>query len=87
MKVILHKSTTDTKTDDSKLVTTDTVYVSPDGGDTNCRPLWAFPDKFATYHLEACVYSSSAQEKPINCAGSFDYHQHRSIERPLERKS
>jgi hypothetical protein len=31
-----------------------------------------FPNKFATYHLDACIYSSSAPEKPINCAGSFD---------------
>jgi hypothetical protein len=125
-------STTDTKTDDSKLVTTDTVYLSPDGGDTNepfpkpnveydfCvdvanagelpsgsffvrfnlsgdqdPPLdldfsqdagldagasvkavvhfGQFPNKFGTYHLEACIYSSSAPEKPINCAGSFDF--------------
>jgi len=124
-------SNSDTKTDDSKLVTTDTVYVSPDGGTTDeafpkpnveydfCvdvanagelpsgsffvrfnlsgdqdPPLdldfpqdarldagatvkavvhfGTFPNKFATYHLEACIYSSSAPEKPINCAGSFD---------------
>ena len=124
-------SASDTKTDDSKLVTTDTVYVSPDGGTTNeafpkpnveydfCvdvanagelpsgsffvrfnlsgdqdPPLdldfpqdagldagatvkavvhfGTFPNKFATYHLEACIYSSSAPETPINCAGSFD---------------
>jgi hypothetical protein len=125
-------STIDTKTDDSKLVTTDTGYVSPDGGDTNepfpkpnveydfCVDVASagelpsdsffvrfnlsgdqdppldldftqdagldagasakavvhfkqFPNKFATYHLEACIYSSSAPEKPINCAGSFDF--------------
>jgi len=124
-------STSDAKTDDSKLVTTDTVYVSPDGGTTDeafprpnveydfcvdvtngaqlpCGPFFvqfslggdqdppkdidfaqdagldagasvravvhfgAFPNKFATYHLEACIYSSSAPEKPLNCAGSFD---------------
>jgi hypothetical protein len=124
-------SASDTKTDDSKLVTTDTVYVSPDGGTTDeafpkpnveydfCvdvtntgelpsgsffvrfnlsgdqdPPLdldftqdagldagatvkavvhfGTFPNKFASYHLEACIYSSSAPEKPINCAGSFD---------------
>jgi len=124
-------STSDTKTDPSKLVTTDTVYVSPDGGTTdeafpkpnveydfcvdvtNAGELASgsffvrftlsgdqdppkdldftqddgldagasvkavvhfgtFPNKFATYHLEACIYSSSAPEKPINCAGSFD---------------
>jgi hypothetical protein len=120
-----------TKTDDSKLVTNDTVYVSPDGGTTDeafpkpdveydfCVdvtnggqlpsgpffvrftlsgdqdppldldfkqddgldagvPIKAvvhfgtFPNQFASYHLEACIYSSSAPEKPINCAGSFD---------------
>ena len=125
-------STSDTKTDDSKLVTTDTVYVSPDGGTTDeafpkpnveydfCvdvanagelpsgsffvrfnlsgdqdPPLdldftqdagldaratvkavvhfGTFPNKFATYHLEACIFSSSAPEKPINCAGSFEF--------------
>jgi hypothetical protein len=121
----------DTTTDNSKLVTTDTVYVSPDGGGTNeafPRPnveydfcvdvtntgqlpsgsffvqftlsgdqdppkeldfaqdagldagasvkavvhFGEFPNQFATYHLEACIYSSSAPERPINCAGSFD---------------
>ena len=31
-----------------------------------------FPNQFATYHLTACIFSSSAPEKPINCAGSFD---------------
>ena len=124
-------SNSDKNTDDSKLVTTDTVYVSPDGGTTDeafpkpnveydfCvdvanagelpsgsffvrfnlsgdqdPPLdldfkqdagldagvtvkavvhfGSFPNKFASYHLEACIYSSSAPEKPINCAGSFD---------------
>ena len=124
-------STPDAKTDDSKLVTTDTVYVSPDGGTTDeafpkpnveydfCVDVTnagelpsgsvfvrftlsgdqdppkdldftqddgldagasvkavvhfgTFPNKFATYHLEACIYSSSAPENPINCAGSFD---------------
>jgi hypothetical protein len=124
-------STPDAKTDDSRLVTTDTVYVSPDAGTTdeafpkanveydfcvdvsNAGELpsgsffvrftlsgdqdppkdleftqdqgldagasvkavvhfGTFPNKFATYHLEACIYSSSAPEKPINCAGSFD---------------
>src|SRR2546430_8492929 len=125
-------SASDTKTDDSKLVTTDTVYVSPDGGDTDeafpkpnveydfCvdvanagelpsgaffvrfnlsggedPPLdldftqgdgldaaatvkavvhfGMFPNKFVDYHLEACIYAKSAPEKPINCAGSFDF--------------
>jgi hypothetical protein len=124
-------STSDNKTDDSKLVTTDTVYVSPDGGTTNeafpkpnveydfcvdvtntgqlpSGPFFVqfslsgdqdppkdldfaqdagldagasvkgvvhfgtFPNKFGSYHLEACIYSPSAPEKPINCAGSFD---------------
>ena len=124
-------SNSDTKTDDSKLVTTDTVYVSPDRGDTDeafpkpnveydfcvdvtntgelpSRSFFVrftlsgdqdppkdldftqdagldtgakakavvhfgtFPNQFASYHLEACIYSSSAPEKPINCAGSFD---------------
>jgi hypothetical protein len=121
----------DTKTDGSKLVTTDTVYVSPDGGTTDkafpkpnvvydfCvgvtnagellsgpffvqfalsgdqdppkeldfaqdagldtgAPVKAavhfgtFPNQFASYHLEACIYSGSSPEKPINCTGSFD---------------
>jgi len=124
-------STDDGKTDNSKLVTTDTVYVSADGGTTNepfpkpnveydfcvdvantgelpSGPFFVrfdlsgdqdppldldfkqddgldagaavkavvyfgkFPNQFATYHLEACIYSNSAPEKPINCAGSFD---------------
>jgi len=121
----------DDKTDNSKLVTTDTVYVSPDGGTTDepfpkpnveydfcvdvtnggqvsSGPFFVqfelsgdqdppknldfaqdagldagasvkavvhfgtFPNTFASYHLEACIYSPSAPEKPINCAGSFD---------------
>lgn len=124
-------SNSDDKTDNSKLVTTDTVYVSPDGGTTDepfpkpnveydfcvdvtnggqlpSGPFFVqfslsgdqdppkeldfaqdagldaaasvkavvhfgtFPNKFASYHLEACIYSPSAPEKPINCAGSFD---------------
>ena len=124
-------SASDAKTDPSKLITTDTVYVSADGGTTNeafPRPNVAygfcvdvtnggqlpsgpffvqfslsgdqdppedmdfaqdagldadasitavahfgtFPNKFASYHREACIYSPSAPEKPINCAGSFD---------------
>lgn len=124
-------SDSDNKTDNSKLVTTDTVYVSPDGGTTNeafpkpdveydfcvdvtnggqlpSGPFFVqftlsgdqdppkqidfpqdsgldagasvkavvhfgtFPNKFATYHLDACIYSSATPEKPINCAGSFD---------------
>ena len=110
-------SASDIKTDDSKLVTTDTVYVSPDGGTTDeafpkpnveydfCvrfnlsggqdPPLdldftqddgldaaatvkavvhfGRFPNEFIDYHLEACIYAKSAPEKPINCAGSFDF--------------
>ena len=125
-------SASDTKTDDSKLVTTDTVYVSPDGGTTDeafpkpnveydfcvdvanagelpSGPFFVrfnlsggqdppldldftqddgldagatvkavvdfgmFPNKFVDYHLEACIYAKSAPEKPINCAGSFDF--------------
>jgi len=120
-----------TKTDDSKLATDDTVYVSPDGGETDeafpkpnveydfcvdvtntgdlpSGPFFVrfnlsgdqdpsldfdftqddgldaeasvkavvhfgtFPNKFASYYLTACIFSSSAPEKPINCAGSFD---------------
>jgi hypothetical protein len=34
-KVNQHMDASGTKTDDSKLVTTDTVYVSPDGGTTD----------------------------------------------------
>lgn len=119
-----------TKTDNSKLVATDTVYVSPDGGTTNeafpapnveydfcvdvanagdlpSGPFFVrftlsgdqdppinldfaqdagldngasvkavvhfgtFANQFATYQLDACIYSTSAPEKPINCAGSF----------------
>jgi len=124
-------SDSDAKTDPSKLVATDTVFVSPDGGVTDeafpkqgveydfcvdvvnsgelsSGPFFVrfnlsgdqdpaldldfaqddgldanasvkavvhfgtFPNTFATYHLTACVYSSSAPEKPIHCAGSFD---------------
>jgi len=120
-----------TKTDDSKLATDDTVYVSADGGETDeafpkpnveydfcvdvtntgdlpSGPFFVrfnlsgdqdpsldfdftqddgldaeasvkavvhfgtFPNKFASYYLTACIFSSSAPEKAINCAGSFD---------------
>lgn len=125
-------STTDSKTYDSPLVTTDTVFVSPDGGTTDeafpkpdteydfciniankgtlpSGPFLArfnlsgdqdppldldfeqepgldagatalavvhfgkFPNQFANYHLTACIYSKSAPEKAINCAGAFDF--------------
>jgi hypothetical protein len=32
-----------------------------------------FPNKSVLYHLNACIFSSSAPEKPINCAGQFDF--------------
>jgi hypothetical protein len=32
-----------------------------------------FPNQFLSYHLTACIYSASAPEKPINCAGTFDF--------------
>jgi hypothetical protein len=122
----------DAKTDDSKLVTADTVFVSPDGGTTGealpkpdteydfcvnianrarlrSGPFFArfnlsgdqdppldldfeqgdwldagatafavvhfkkFPNQFANYLLIACIYSKSAPEKAINCAGAFDF--------------
>jgi len=31
-----------------------------------------FPNKFAVYHLTACIYSKSAPETAINCAGPYD---------------
>ena len=30
-----------------------------------------FPNKFATCDLTACIYSTSAPEKAINCAGDY----------------
>lgn len=52
----------DAKTDDSKLVTTDTVYVSPDGGTTD----EAFPKPSVEYDF--CVDVANAGELP---SGSF----------------
>jgi len=125
-------STPDDKTDNTQLATTDTVFVSPDGGTTNepfpkpdveydfCVPVanagklpsgpfyvrftlsgdqdpavdldfpqddgldaeatvqavvhfGKFPNQFLSYHLSACIYSPSAPDKPINCAGTFDF--------------
>jgi hypothetical protein len=122
----------DKKTDNTKLVATDTVYVSPDGGTTNeafpaqgveydfcvdvsntadlpSGPFYvhftlsgdqnppfeqdfkqdagldagqsvkavvhfgSFPNEFKDYLLEACIFSPSAPEKSINCAGTFDF--------------
>ena len=51
-------STPETKTDDSKLVTTDTVYVSPDGG-TNDE---TFPKPNVEYDF--CVDVANAGELP-----------------------
>jgi hypothetical protein len=51
-------STSDTKTDDSKLVTTDTVYVTPDGGDID----QAFPKPNVEYDF--CVHMTNAGELP-----------------------
>jgi hypothetical protein len=67
-------STPDTKTDDSKLVTTDTVYVSPDGGDTD----EAFPKANAynqkLNHLECStgvlVYNGDDKEGLTSCSGT-----------------
>src|SRR5437879_8203943 len=55
-------SNSDTKTDDSKLVTTDTVYVSPDGGTTD----EAFPKPNVEYDF--CVDVANAGQLP---SGSF----------------
>jgi hypothetical protein len=33
----------------------------------------SFPNEFKSYFLEACVYSASAPDVPINCAGSFEF--------------
>src|SRR5260370_38876883 len=54
--------TANTKTDDSKLLTTDTVYVSPDGGTTD----EAFPNPNVEYDF--CVDVANAGELP---SGSF----------------
>jgi len=51
-------SDSDKTTDDSKLVTTDTVYVSPDGGDTD----EAFPKPDVEYDF--CVDVANAGELP-----------------------
>ncbi len=125
-------SGSDSKTDNTKLKATDTVYVSPDGGTTDepfpkqgveydfCVDVTntgdspsgafyvhftlsgdqnppfeqdfkqddgldaghsvkavvhfgSFPNEFKDYLLEACIYSPSAPDKPINCAGTFDF--------------
>jgi hypothetical protein len=33
----------------------------------------SFPNEFKDYLLEACVYSPSAPDTPIHCAGTFDF--------------
>src|SRR5205809_7451676 len=58
-------STSDTKTDDSKLVTTDTVYVSPDAGTTD----EAFPKPNVEYDF--CVDVDNAGQLP---SASFLIH-------------
>lgn len=32
-----------------------------------------FPNQFATYELTACIYSSTAPDKAINCAGDYGF--------------
>jgi len=32
-----------------------------------------FPNEFKSYFLEACIYSASAPDVPINCAGTFEF--------------
>jgi hypothetical protein len=32
-----------------------------------------FPNQFATYDLTACIYSSAAPDKAINCAGDYGF--------------
>jgi hypothetical protein len=125
------------KTDNTKLVTTDTVYVSTDGGTTDeafpepgieydfCVDVTnnsdlssgefyvrftldngsggsgnqtfdfkqdagldtgqtvkavvhfgQFTNDDVDYTLSACIYSPSAPEKPINCAGTFGFNPH-----------
>jgi hypothetical protein len=129
--------TATSKTDSTKLVTTDTVYVSTDGGTTdeafpkpgveydfcvevsNASELPSgsfyvrftldngtggsgnqtfdfkqdagldagqsvkavvhfgkFSDDDVDYTLSACIYSPSAPESPINCAGTFGFNPH-----------
>ncbi|MDQ2718573.1 MAG: hypothetical protein M3Z26_02245 [Bacteroidota bacterium] len=33
----------------------------------------SFPNEFKDYLLEACIYSPSAPDTPIDCAGTFDF--------------
>jgi len=33
----------------------------------------SFPNEFKSYYLEACIYSPSAPDTPINCAGTFEF--------------
>jgi hypothetical protein len=56
-------SNSDKKTDDSKLVATDTVYVSPDGGTTD----EAFPKKTSntTFALETILTAPHPQTRNI----------------------
>jgi hypothetical protein len=35
--------------------------------------LGKFPNQFASYELTACVYSSSAPDKAIHCAGDYGF--------------
>ena len=32
-----------------------------------------FPNKFATYKITACIFSTSAPDTPIGCAGPFEF--------------
>ena len=38
-----------------------------------CVHFGSFPNEFKSYFLEACVYSPSAPDTPINCAGTFEF--------------
>ena len=68
----------DTKTENAKLVTTDTAYVGPDGAFSKPNAEYDFsvgvtssgeqllPNTFASYHLDACIYTFSPAEISIN---------------------
>ena len=58
--------------------TWDATFPLDDGLDAGASVLavvhfGAFPNEFLSYNLSACIFSTSAPDKPIGCAGEFGF--------------
>lgn len=56
---------------DADLTFTQEAGLDPDANVQAVVHFGSFPNEFSTYHLDVCIYSSSAPDAPINCT-SYD---------------